>query len=104
MDIQNPINLARVVDSAIQGVIARINTLYLRPKATMAISICVVGLITDHPSIYALASKRLNTCTTLFLYDSVTTLFRLLHAMASSSHQSPNAPLSSMNVIVGARK
>ena len=64
----------------------------------MAISICAVGLITDHPSIYALTSKRLNTCTNLFLYDSVTTLFRLLHAMASSSRQSPNPLLPSTNV------
>ena len=98
MDIQNPINLTHAVDSTIQRVIACINTLYLKPEAAMAIYIRASSLITNHPSIYALASKCLNTCTTIFLHDSVTTLFRLFHAMASLSYQFPNPPLSSMNV------
>lgn len=75
MNIQNPINLTYGIDSAIQTIIACINTMYLKPEAAMAISIRVVSLITGHPSFYALTSKHLNTCTTLFLYDSVTTLF-----------------------------
>lgn len=84
MAIENPINLTLAINFAIQRVNAHTNTLYLKAEAAMAISICALGLLTDHPSICTLSSKNLNTLTTHFLCNSFMEFFQILLAMASS--------------------